>query len=437
MRALQFKYARRKFSATRDEQGVPHVEADSWREALYGLGYLHALDRPTQMLFSRAIAAGRGAELIADRPEMVEGDRFFRRAGLELHLADEVGRLDDLTFGHITAYCEGVNDGMRQAGRTLPMWATGFHPSPWDQRSVLLIGKLLSFGGLAVGQQQNERLILELIQAGVDDDRLRELFSPLLDEADFDLLRKVQISNQLSDDTLELMTDLPRLAGSNAWAVSPWRSATGTALLASDPHLEVNRLPAIWYEAVLHWGDQYVLGATLPGCPLFAVGRTPQVAWGVTYIKADTSDFFIEECRPGGATGWQYRRGQQWLDFEVRSELLQRKGGAGELVRIYHNPVGTLQVDPDEHPPAVDIAATNGHAEEASKYFLSVAWIGQRAGVGRALSIWLDLVASRTALGAMDLVRDCPQPTLCWVVADREGHIGLQGCGWIPRRGAS
>jgi putative ABC transport system substrate-binding protein len=31
----------------------------------------------------------------------------------------------------------------------------------------------------------------------------------------------------------------------------------------------INRLPAIWYEAELHWGDRgekYVLGATLPGC---------------------------------------------------------------------------------------------------------------------------------------------------------------------------
>ena len=59
------------------------------------------------------------------------------------------------------------------------------------------------------------------------DDKLRELFSPLLDDADFDLLRQVKIASQLSDEALELITDLPRLAGSNAWAVSPQRSATG------------------------------------------------------------------------------------------------------------------------------------------------------------------------------------------------------------------
>src|SRR6202022_720087 len=105
---------------------------------------------------------------------------------------------------------------------------------------------------------------------------------------DFDLLRQLRMKRQLSDDALELLTDLPRLAGSNAWAVGPGRSGSGAALLACDPHLEVNRLPAIWYEAVLRWGahgEHYAMGATLPGCPLLAVARTERLAWGGTYLK--------------------------------------------------------------------------------------------------------------------------------------------------------
>ena len=137
-----------------------------------------------------------------------------------------------------------MNDGLLDAGRTLPMWVTGFQPRPWEPYSVLLIGKLLSFAGLSIGEQENERLLLELIQLGVDDERLRELFHPYLDGIDFEPLREIRIAKRLSDEALELLADLPRLAGSNAWAVSPARSATGHALLASDPHLEVNRLPA-------------------------------------------------------------------------------------------------------------------------------------------------------------------------------------------------
>ena len=93
------------------------------------------------------------------------------------------------------------------------MWATGFQMHPWNQQAVLLIGNLLNFGGLAVGQQQNERIFLELIQTGVDRDKLRELFEPLLDNADFDLLEKIKISNRLSNEALELLTDLPQPGG--------------------------------------------------------------------------------------------------------------------------------------------------------------------------------------------------------------------------------
>ncbi len=82
---------------------------------MYGLGFLHAVDRPTQMLFGHAVASGRSAELIADKPHLFETDRFFRKVGLYLNLDAEVGRIDDLTFGLLTAYCEGVNDGMKQS----------------------------------------------------------------------------------------------------------------------------------------------------------------------------------------------------------------------------------------------------------------------------------------------------------------------------------
>src|ERR1044072_9928860 len=131
------------------------------------------------------------------------------------------------------------------------MWMTRFRPRPWEPVSILLSGKLLSYAGLTVVEQENERLILELIQLGGDDERLRELFHPYLDGIDFEPLREIHIAKRLSDEALELLADLPRLAGSNAWAVSPARSATGHALLASDPHLEVNRLPSVWYEVSL------------------------------------------------------------------------------------------------------------------------------------------------------------------------------------------
>src|SRR5688572_944652 len=189
MKRIRTKHAQRPFTAHRDEHGVPHIAADNCADALYGLGFVHAMDRPTQMLFSRAVANGRTSELIADKPAMLETDRFFRKAGLYRNVAREVSQLAPEHLEDMVAYCHGVNAGMHQAGRSLPMWATGFRPHPWDVESVLLLANLLNYAGLAVVLQQQERLLVELIQARVNDANLRELFSPLLDNADFELLR--------------------------------------------------------------------------------------------------------------------------------------------------------------------------------------------------------------------------------------------------------
>ncbi len=420
MEPIAINSSRVDFQAERDAGGTAHVTADTWHDALYALGYLHASDRPTQIFFSRAVASGQAAERIANKPELVETDRFFRRAGLHQNLDHEVENMRPTTREQLECYCDGVNDGLQDAGRSLPMWVTGFHPRPWHPTAVLSIGNLLSFAGLAVAAQENERILLELVKSGVRGDLLRELMSPYLDEIGFEPLMEITMERQLSDDALEMLADLPRLAGSNAWAVAPRRSATGHALLASDPHLEVNRLPAIWYEVALNWGgDQYAMGATLPGCPLMAVGRTPQLAWGVTYLHADTSDYFVEDCRPGGDAGWQYRRGERWFDFQIREEEIRRKGASAEVMSVYENSQGTMRLDLTDR--------------EAGKY-LSTRWIGSEEGAGRSVGCWLNVIRSGSTLEAMDTVRENPHPTLVWVFADREGHIGRQASGWLPHR---
>ncbi|HEY2759711.1 MAG TPA: penicillin acylase family protein, partial [Pirellulales bacterium] len=67
-------------------------------------------------------------------------------------------------------------------------------------------------------------------------------------------------------------------------------------------------------------------------------------------------------------------------------------------------------------------------------YYLSFSWIGSSAGASRSIATWLDLIGSRSTADAMEVALECPQPTLSWVFADVDGHIGLQGGGWIPKR---
>ena len=83
------KKAKRDFRVQRDAFGVPHIAADSWLNALYGLGYLHAVDRGTQLLFARTVASGRASELISNKEELRETDQFFRQIGLHLQVKQD------------------------------------------------------------------------------------------------------------------------------------------------------------------------------------------------------------------------------------------------------------------------------------------------------------------------------------------------------------
>ena len=44
-------------------------------------------------------------------------------------------------------------------------------------------------------------------------------------------------------------------------------------------------------------------------------------------------------------------------------------------------------------------------------------------------------MSSPNAAAAMDAVKRSPHPSLVWIFADREGHIGMQASGWLPQRG--
>ena len=145
------------------------------------------------------------------------------------------------------------------------------------------------------------------------------------------------------------------------------------------------------------------MGATLPGCPIMAVGRTHRlIAWGVTYMHADTSDFFIEDCRPGGTTGWQYRRGDRWFDFQRRQEVIRRKG---------------------DEPLSSTFTRTNKAFSAARRILRKVPasiyrcrGSGNRVEGGRAISTWLDVIAAPSTAAAMEAVRSGAAPVASVVV---------------------
>ncbi len=113
--------------------------------------------------------------------------------------------------------------------------------------------------------------------------------------------------------------------GSNSWAVSGARSATGHAILCNDMHLQLT-VPGIWYEVHLEAGDLRVTGVSVPGLPGVIVGHNAHIAWGITLAFTDCEDLFVEKFDPGNPRRYQF--GGEWLEAEVIPEAIRVKGTA-------------------------------------------------------------------------------------------------------------
>ena len=395
----------------RRSDGVLGIRGRDLRSLFWGMGFCHATDRSLQLLITRVLGQGRAGELLESSEEMLGVDRFFRRMGWANGLEAELEKLDDEVRLANESYCSGINAGLR--GRApWELRLLGFSPEPWSLGDGLLLMRLIGWVGLAQSQGEVEDLFLEMVQAGVPEPLIDGLFPGALDDVDVELLRQVRREERLVPEEINWLSGLPRMMASNNWVVSPERSKTGAALLANDPHLEINRIPAVWQELVLELPQRTIIGATMPGIPAVILGRSDELSWGVTYSFMDAVDSWIEDCQDGS-----YLRGTEWKPFRERRETILRKKKPPVHETFWENDHGVL----------------DGNPWEPGKY-LARRWA---AGEGGALS----LVASYKLMSATTVERGMfllgqIETSWNWVLADQEGNIGYQMSGLMPSRRA-
>ena len=397
---------------SRLDNGTPHVEAPDLAGLYWGMGYLHALDRGMQLSLMRVLGYGRAAELLDGSDEMVEVDRFFRRMNWAGNTGDEVAALDAETLALCEAYCAGINKRLVPK----PPWElrlVGYRPPPWTLDDCVLLSRMAGYLTLAQSQAEVERLFVEMSQAGVDAARLAALFPEPNTLVPPELLAQVELSERLVPEALRWLSPAPRMMASNNWVVSGAKTRTGAAMLGNDPHLEINRLPNVWHVQSLSSPAHAWVGATMPGLPAPLIGRTRALSWGATYTFMDGVDSWVEHCR-----GTARRVGEDWVPFEVREELIARKGGAPVKVRYFETEGhGCLDREPNE---------------EGECYRLSTRWAPATSGsrsLIAAVAMWsaTTVEAGMAALGQLETAWN-------WVLADAEGHIGYQMSGLLPLR---
>ena len=396
----------------RDRWNLASIEAVERDDVYFAQGFVQAQERAWQMHFYRRAVSGRVSEFAG--ADTLPIDRLMRTLGIRRVAEREAAALEPDLRARLQRFCDGVNAGAAAAkAPPLEMRLTGLEWEDWEPVDILSLGKLLAFG-LSTNWER------ELLRA----DMVRALGPELTARLDPTYPRDNPIvdGEAWSGDGLALVEQIDAVrrsmglaaeaSGSNNWAVSGALSATGSPLIAGDPHLPPS-MPGIWFECELRQGGRFVRGASLPGMPGIYMGQGNDVAWTITNVMGDTQDLFIERVE-----GERYLFEGEWRELETVREEIVVKGRTEPHV---------LEVRVTHHGPIVNEALGADGAEP-----LALAWLSlHEATAFHGMFDQLDVESGPDLVERFE-GHTSPASNMIW--ADRHGSIGYKLIGRLPRR---
>lgn len=458
----------------RDAQGVPDIYASTAADLFMAQGYVQAQDRFFEMDYRRHVTAGRLSELVGENADALEADKVIRTFGWREVAEQEWEILDSDTKNYLQAYADGVNAYLAERSTSqiaveysvLGLQVSVEDPERWDPVDSLAWLKAMAWD--LRGNYDDELARAQSLATVRDVGRVDELFPDYPDTVNAPILSaEAAAANSApapsgagagaSSDPLDLtspavagavdsaaqaVSAVPVLVGrgagigSNSWVVSGEHTATGSPMLANDPHLGL-AAPSIWAQVGLHCdavGDACpfdVTGFSFAGFPGVIIGHNPGLAWGITNLGADVTDFFVERTQDD-----TYQVDGTWNEMTTRTEVI-KVAGADDV---------TLEVRSTGHGPIIsdvlDVAPVTGTPTEVVDGVLRAGGGGYEVALG-----WTALTPGRTAdaIFAMNTAADAEDiaaaarlfevPSQNIVFATTDGHIGYQAPGTIPVRG--
>ncbi|UVM71340.1 penicillin acylase family protein [Pseudomonas alvandae] len=411
-------------SVRRNATGMPLIESNSFHDALFALGYVHASDRITQMATLRLLAQGRLAEMSG--AERLDIDRYMRAVNLKKS-ADELYKASSPRIKRFfEVYARGVNAYLFRYRDKLPsdLAATGYKPEYWKPEDSALLFCLLNFSQSANLPEEISTLVLA---QGVTNDKLAWLSPSYPDEplpqAEGEKLQGVRLNGQvpglaeISKAGAQLADlNLMGSAFSSNWAIAPQRSRNGKSLLASDSHGPLG-VPSLWSPVQIRAPKYQAAGLSIAGIPLILAGFNGNVAWSMSSVLGDNQDLFLEKIRRQG-NGLSYEVNGKWQPVAVRNETYFIKGQRSIREAVYETRHGSL-LNSAQGP-----AMANG---------LGLALQLPSFTDDKTLDALFDLSRSKNVEKASDASREIRALAVNMVFADAR-NIGWQVTGRYPNR---
>lgn len=439
--AVQLKGLKERVTITRDERGIPYIEAKSDEDLYFAQGYATAADRLWQMDLHRRTARGELAEVLGAGANnlVVDQDKLHRTYGFAQTAEAEAAQAPPKTLALLEAYARGINAYAASLDpKSLPseFQILQYSFRPWTPADTFVIGKLFAatlsdtwrldvmrqaLSSLPAEKREAllpERSPLDVLVVGKDAQaRPTSAKIKRLDPVSPEALTALARNQSVAASALERIGFYAdELAASNNWVVSGKRTVTGKPLLANDPHLRPSA-PSIWHLVHLSAPGVRVAGVTSPGIPGVIIGHNDRIAWGFTNVGPDVQDLYIEKFDP--ANPKRYQTPQGWQNVVVRQEQIKvRKGITAEFDTVVH------EVTVTRHGPIIFEAdgkryALRWTALDPTKSHFDLSYLLNRA------RNWKDFNAA---------LEEFTPPTQNVVYADVDGHIGYHAAGVVPIR---
>jgi acyl-homoserine-lactone acylase len=408
-------------SIRRNAQGMPLIESNTFHDALFSLGYVHASDRITQMLTLRLLAQGRLAEMSG--PEVLDVDRFMRAVNLKKSAGELYTASSPRLKRFFEVYARGVNAYLFRYRDKLPtdLAQTGYKPEYWKPEDSALLFCLLNFSESSNLQEEISSLVLAQ-KVGVD--KLAWLIPSAPDEAiplaEADKLKGVnlsQVTGLAGLDTVSQQLNSLNALGvttSSNWAIGPQRSRSGKSLLANDIAAQP-QAPTPWSYVQIRAPKYQAVGASIAGLPTLLSGFNGKVAWSMSAVKGDTQDLFLEKVKRQGSALY-YENNGKWLAAGVRNETFFIKGQRSIRDVVYETRHGALLNSSQALTSGFGLALQTADLKD-----------------DKSLDALFDLSRAQNAGKASDATREIRAIALNMIFADAS-NIGWQVTGRFPNR---
>ncbi|HEU4997636.1 MAG TPA: penicillin acylase family protein [Lapillicoccus sp.] len=462
----------------RDARGVPQIYADSTDDLFRAQGFVAAQDRFFEMDFRRHVTAGRLSEMVGSAG--LSTDRVVRTMGWRAVAEKELALVSPATRQYLNAYADGVNDYIGRADSPSDMGLEyvvlgqqypGYTVEKWSAVDSLAWLKAMGWDLIS---NYGDELTRARLGTTLPPDRLAMLFPdysvaghpPILGPDEWtpgtapaasairpgltsggttpaapspvslsSVTSAVFASAQAALDSVPALLGRGDGIGSNSWVVAGSHTTTGKPLLANDPHLGTS-IPGIWYQTGLHCRTVSaacpfdVSGFTFAGMPGVIVGHNQSIAWGLTNLAPDVSDFYLEKV-----TDQTYLRDGQQVPLETTTETIKVAGGNDVLLPIRRTTHGPIISDVIDSVGKVGRNALVRLVPQQDTYAVSLSWTGLVPNTTADAIFGIDAAQNFTEFRAAAAKFAVPSQNL--VYADTAGHIGYQSPGMIPIRSTS